>query len=115
MHEVKQMSKKKEDGEIRPLLRERLLAKLAAEDFGQDEREVPVVARMNKKVVETLDSLVSLGVFKSRSEAVAAIIQGAIAAKEELFQEIRAQTAALEKKQDAAMKNAQDAVLEKLK
>ena len=69
---------------------------------------------MNKKVVETLDSLVALGIFKSRSEAVAAIIQGTMASKEELFEEIRSQTAALEKKQDAAVKSAQDAVLEKL-
>ncbi|MFW9850847.1 MAG: hypothetical protein ACFFF4_17100 [Candidatus Thorarchaeota archaeon] len=109
-------TKKEKDGEkqARPLLRDRLLAKLAAEDFGEDEREVPVVARMNKKVVETLDSLVSLGIFKSRSEAVAAIIQGAIASKEELFKEIREQTAALERKQDAAVKSAQDAVLEKI-
>jgi len=74
------MSKKKDEETptiARPGLREKLLSKLAAESFGEEERDVPVVARMNKKVVHTLDSLVALGIFKSRSEAAAALVEAA--------------------------------------
>jgi Arc/MetJ-type ribon-helix-helix transcriptional regulator len=105
---------KESDTEQRLTLREKLLRKLAAEGLGEEEREITVMARMNKKVVQTLDSLVSLGIFKSRSEAVAVIIEGAISSREDLFSAIREQAAALERRQDAAIKSAQDAVLEKL-
>jgi Arc/MetJ-type ribon-helix-helix transcriptional regulator len=105
---------KDSDTERRLTLREKLLAKLAAEGLGEEEREVTVMARMNKRVVETLDSLVSLGIFKSRSEAAAVLIEGAISSREDLFSAIREQAAALERSQDAAVKSAQDAVLERL-
>ena len=111
------MSKKKDEETptiARPGLREKLLSKLAAESFGEEERDVPVVARMNKKVVHTLDSLVALGIFKSRSEAAAALVEAAISSREELFTEIREQAASLSRTQDEAMKEAQDAVLERL-
>ena len=110
------MAKKKEETPTiaRPGLREKLLSKLAADSFGEEERDVPVVARMNKRVVMTLDSLVSLGIFKSRSEAAAALVEAAISSREDLFNEIRAQAASLSRTQDEAMKEAQDAVLERL-
>ncbi|MHA1924737.1 MAG: hypothetical protein ACXABV_09420 [Candidatus Thorarchaeota archaeon] len=111
------MSKKKTEETppiARPGLREKLLSKLAADSFGEEERDVPVVARMNKKVVMTLDSLVSLGIFKSRSEAAAALVEAAISSREDLFNEIRAQASSLSRTQDEAMKEAQDAVLERL-
>ena len=110
------MAKKNEETPTiaRPGLREKLLSKLAAEGFGDEERDVPVVARMNKKVVATLDSLVSLGIFKSRSEAAAALVEAAISSREDLFNEIKAQAASLSRTQDEAMKEAQDAVLERL-
>jgi Arc/MetJ-type ribon-helix-helix transcriptional regulator len=110
------MAKKNEETPTiaRPGLREKLLSKLAADSFGEEERDVPVVARMNKNVVATLDSLVSLGIFKSRSEAAAALVEAAISSREDLFNEIRAQAASLSRTQDEAMKEAQDAVLERL-
>ena len=79
----------KEEKPKRTSLRERVLKNISAEGFEGEEREIPVVARMNKRVVETLDSLVAIGVFKSRSEA--------------------------SKQQDAAMQEAQDVILGKLK
>ncbi len=88
---------------------------IAAEGFEEEERVIPVVARMNKRVVDILDSLVAIGVFKSRSEAAAALVEGAISSKEELFEDIRKQAASLSKRQDAAMKEAQEAILGKLK
>ncbi|MHA2021290.1 MAG: hypothetical protein ACW98J_03280 [Candidatus Thorarchaeota archaeon] len=111
------MSKKKTEEMpviARPGLREKLLSKLAAESFGEEERDVPVVARMNKNVVMTLDSLVALGIFKSRSEAAAALVEAAISSREDLFNEIREQATSLGRTRDEAMKEAQDAVLERL-
>ena len=47
----------------RTSLRDRVLKNISAEGFEGEEREVPVVARMNKRVVETLDSMVAIGIF----------------------------------------------------
>lgn len=107
------LSDKKEKTE-RTALRDRVLKNLAAEGFEGEERDVPVVARMNRHVVETLDSLVAVGIFKSRSEAAAALVEGAISSREDLFDDIRKHAASLSKRQDEAMKQAQEAILEKL-
>ena len=105
----------KEDKPKRTTLRERVLKNISADGFEGEERVIPVVARMNKRVVETLDSLVAIGVFKSRSEAAAALVEGAISSREDLFEDIRNQAKSLNKQQDDAMKDAQEAILEKLK
>ena len=106
------MSKKEKP--TRTTLRERVLKNISADGFEGEERDTPVVARMNKRVVETLDSLVAIGVFKSRSEAAAALVEGAISSREDLFDDIRKQAASLSKQKDAAMKEAQEAILGKL-
>ncbi|MHA2027077.1 MAG: hypothetical protein ACW98U_14345 [Candidatus Thorarchaeota archaeon] len=108
------MAEKKEKKK-RTTLRERVLKNISADGFEGEERDIPVVARMNKRVVETLDSMVAIGVFKSRSEAAAALVEGAISSREDLFANIRKQAASLSKQQDAAMKEAQDAILGEMK
>jgi Arc/MetJ-type ribon-helix-helix transcriptional regulator len=105
----------KEGKPKRTSLRERVLKNISADGFEGEERDIPVVARMNKRVVETLDSMVAIGIFKSRSEAAAALVEGAISSREDLFEDIRKQAASVNKQQDAAMKEAQDAILGKLK
>ncbi|TFH10815.1 MAG: hypothetical protein E4H14_01810 [Candidatus Thorarchaeota archaeon] len=105
----------KEEKPKRTTLRERVLQNISADGFEGGDRDIPVVARMNKRVVETLDSLVAIGVFKSRSEAAAALVEGAISSREDLFEDIRKQAKSLGKQQDDAMKDAQEAILGKLK
>ncbi|MFX1561316.1 MAG: hypothetical protein ACFFBL_12070 [Promethearchaeota archaeon] len=105
----------KEEKPKRTSLRERVLKNISADGFEGGERDIPVVARMNKRVVETLDSMVAIGIFKSRSEAAAALVEGAISSREDLFEDIRRHAASLSERQDAAMKEAQDAILGKLK
>jgi len=105
----------KEEKSKKSSLRERVLKNISADGFEGEEREIPVVARMNKRVVETLDSMVAVGIFKSRSEAAAALIEGAISSRQEFYDDIRKQAASLSEQQDAAMKQAQDAILGKLK
>ncbi|MFW9793317.1 MAG: hypothetical protein ACFFEE_03355 [Candidatus Thorarchaeota archaeon] len=106
---------KKEEKPKRTSLRERVLKNISADGFGGEERDIPVVARMNKRVVETLDSMVAIGIFKSRSEAAAALVEGAISSQEDLFANIRKQAASLSQRRDAAMAEAQDAILGNLK
>ena len=96
----------KDEKPKRESLRDRVLKNISADGFEGVERDIPVVARMNKHVVDTLDSLVAIGIFKSRSEAAAALIEGAISSREDLFDDIRKQAASLSKQQDAAMKEA---------
>ncbi len=105
----------KEERPKRETLRERVLRNLSADGFEGGDREIPVVARMNKDVVETLDSLVAIGIFNSRSEAAAALIEGVISTRQDLFDSIRKQAKSLSQQQDAAMKEAQEAILGKLK
>lgn len=105
----------KDEKPKRTTLRERVLKNISADGFEGEERDIPVVARMNKRVVETLDSMVSIGIFKSRSEAAAALIEGAISSRQEFFDDIRKQATSLSKQQDEAMKEAQEAILGKLK
>ena len=105
----------KDEKPKRTTLRERVLKNISADGFEGEERDIPEVARMNKRVVETLDSMVAIGIFKSRSEAAAALVEGAISSQEDLFENIRKQAATLSKQQDDAMKEAQDAILGKLK
>ena len=106
---------KKEEGKKHTALRDRVLKNISAEGFEEEEREIPVVARMRKRTVEILDSLVTIGVFKSRSEAAAALVEGAITSKEELFEDIRKQAVDLEERKESAMKQAQETILGKLK
>ena len=47
--------------------------------------------------------------------AAAALVEGAISSREDLFDDIRKQASSLSERQDAAMKEAQEAVLGKLK
>jgi len=106
---------KKEEKPKKTTLRDRVLKNISADGFEGEERDIPVVARMNKRVVETLDSMVAIGIFKSRSEAAAALVEGAISSREDLFANIRKQAASLSKRRDAAMAEAQDAILGDLK
>jgi Arc/MetJ-type ribon-helix-helix transcriptional regulator len=101
----------KEEKPKRTTLRERVLQNISADGFEGGDRDIPVVARMNKRVVDILDSMVAVGIFKSRSEAAAAIIEGAISARADFFEDIRKQASSLSKRQDDAMKEAQEAIL----
>ena len=56
-------------------LKDELMGRFSAEKFGLENREVAVMARMNSYIVDVLDALVELEIFKSRSEAVASFVE----------------------------------------
>lgn len=93
-------------------LREQLLGRLSEEDMGK-KREVSVMTRMSGDIVEILDALVELEIFKSRSEAVSAFVEQAISARIDLFEEIKGQATDIRKLRDSAKKHAFEAFQEK--
>ena len=66
-------------------LREQLLGRLSDDSVTGKKREVSVMTRMSGDIVEILDALVELGIFKSRSEAVSAFVEQAISARKSMF------------------------------
>lgn len=97
------MSEKEgEMNELQINLREELMGRASEEKFGLKKREVSVMTRMSSEIVDILDALVELEIFKSRSEAVAALIERAIHSRKRLFEEIRNQAVDIRKKRDAA-------------
>ncbi len=110
------MSDKKKDttGEgVQLSLREQLLGRLSDEDYVSKKREVSVMTRMSGDIVEILDALVELEIFKSRSEAVSAFVEQAISTRMSLFEEIKSQATDIRKLRDSAKKHAFEAFQEK--
>ena len=93
-------------------LREQLLGRLSEDDISK-KREISVMTRMSGDIVEILDALVELEIFKSRSEAVSAFVEQAIAARSQMFDEIKDQAADIRKLRDSAKKHAFEAFQEK--
>lgn len=93
-------------------LREQLLGRLSEDDMTK-KREVSVMTRMSGDIVEILDSLVELEIFKSRSEAVSAFVEQAIATRSQMYDEIKTQAADIRKLRDSAKKHAFEALRDK--
>ncbi|MHA2025271.1 MAG: hypothetical protein ACW98U_05150 [Candidatus Thorarchaeota archaeon] len=96
------MSKRKSDTDAKTSLREELLKKINPDGITLKDREVAVMTRLSTEFVESLDALVSLGLFKSRSEVVAAFVERTILGQKELFDEIKTQAKKLDEIQDKA-------------
>ncbi|MFW9964247.1 MAG: hypothetical protein ACFFCX_11825 [Candidatus Sifarchaeia archaeon] len=94
-------------------LREQLLGRLSDEEIVSKKREVSVMTRMSGDIVEILDALVELEIFKSRSEAVSAFVEQAISTRIELFEEIKSQATDIRKLRDSAKKHAFEAFQDK--
>ncbi len=96
-------------------LREQLLGRLSEEDISSKKREVSVMTRMSGDIVEILDALVELEIFKSRSEAVSAFVEQAISARAKMFDEIKTQAEDIRRLRDSAKKHAYEAFQEESK
>jgi Arc/MetJ-type ribon-helix-helix transcriptional regulator len=108
------MSTKKElDGEEVPnqqSLREELMGRFSRESMGLQNREISVMTRMSPYIVEVIDALVELEVFKSRSEVVSTFMEQMIMDRKPLFDEIRSQAQDISKKRDSAKRLAFKAI-----
>ncbi|MGY5858920.1 MAG: hypothetical protein RTU63_06090 [Candidatus Thorarchaeota archaeon] len=102
------MSKKKamvgEEVPNQQSLREELMGRFSRESMGLKNREISVMTRMSPYIVEVLDALVELEVFKSRSEVVSTFMEQMIMDRRPLFDEIRGQAQDISKKRESAKK-----------
>ena len=87
-------------------LREQLLGRLSDDDLFSQKRDISVMTRMSNDIVEILDALVELEIFKSRSEAVSAFVEQAISSRIRMFEEIKTQAQDIRRLRDTAKKQA---------
>lgn len=109
---AKQNAKTEKESE-RTSLRDQLLGRIERDDLGQQNREISVMTRMSTDIVEILDALVELEIFKSRSEAVSAFVEQTIYSRKSLFEEIRDQARDITKKRESAKHLAFEAIRSK--
>jgi hypothetical protein len=91
-------------------LKSELIGRFSREKYGLEKREVSVMTRMDSYIVEVLDALVELEIFRSRSEAVSTFVEKAIMPKKELFEEIRAQANKIVKIRESAQRLSMQAI-----
>jgi Arc/MetJ-type ribon-helix-helix transcriptional regulator len=82
-------------------LRDEILEDLSISQ-SESKREVPVMTRLGTDLVELLDILVKLGIFNSRSEAVAAIVEKTLFSQQDKFKLLKTQVEKLETIQGTA-------------
>ncbi|MHA2426110.1 MAG: hypothetical protein ACXAEF_15070 [Candidatus Thorarchaeota archaeon] len=97
--------KKKTDEEkkTRMSLREQILGADSAKEFSSRKRGTHVMTRLGDDVIEVLDALVELGIFKSRSEAVAAYVEKSILTQMDQYQALMKKAKQVGKMRDEAM------------
>ena len=101
-----QKKKSTKGDETQMSLREQLIGRVTDDTIAGKKREVSVMTRMRGDIVEVLDALVELNIFKSRSEAVSAFVEQAISAREPMFAEIKTQAGEIRKLRDSAKRHA---------
>jgi Arc/MetJ-type ribon-helix-helix transcriptional regulator len=88
--------KKKGEGTESPAnIREMILSKIVSEEM-YGKRDFSIMTRLSKKFIDILDALVRLNIFKSRSEAVAALVMKTILSELELYYELKEQAEKLD-------------------
>ena len=105
------MKQKRKMSESSRNLRDVLIKELATRE-PYTKRDIPVTTRLDDELVSMLDVLVALGIFRSRSEAVATIIEKTLFAQKDKFELLKTHTMKLEKIQDEAMEIAYDVLTE---
>jgi Arc/MetJ-type ribon-helix-helix transcriptional regulator len=101
-NEVFITSKQKVQPDEEKSLRDELLGRFEREKHGLKNREISIMTRLSTDMVEILDALVELEIFKSRSEVVASFVEKAIMEKKSFFDSIANQASDIGKKRDAA-------------
>ncbi len=93
--------KSKVSGDVKSL-RDELLRDFSDYDIGSETRDFSVMTRLSRSFIEILDALVKLGIFKSRSEAIASIMERTILSRMDLFQQLKEQAQKLDEIHDSA-------------
>jgi Arc/MetJ-type ribon-helix-helix transcriptional regulator len=107
------LSKQKVQPNEETSLRDELLGKFERDKYGLKNREISVMTRLSTDIVEILDALVELEIFKSRSEVVASFVEKAVMDKKSFFDSIAKQASDITKKREAAKHLAFQAITSK--
>ena len=91
--------------------RDELFAELSQLEAEIGPREHAVMTRLSGEFIQILDALVKLDVFRSRSEAVASIVEMTILSRYDLFEQLKNQA----EKQDELQGSAKSLVRKALK
>jgi Arc/MetJ-type ribon-helix-helix transcriptional regulator len=113
--EVYSTSRQKTAEKKETSLRDELLGRFEREEYGLKNREISVMTRLSTDIVDILDALVELEIFKSRSEVVASFVEKSIMEKKELFESIHEQASNIENRREAAKELAFQAIQSKSK
>ncbi len=93
--------KSKVSGDVKSL-RDRLLRDFSDYEIGSETRDFSVMTRLSGSFIEILDALVKLEIFRSRSEAIASIMERTILSRIDLFQQLKEQAQKLDEIHDSA-------------
>jgi len=96
---MKRDRQEREEPESVSSLREMILSKIVSEEM-DGKRDFSVMTRLSKEYIDILDALVKLEIFKSRSEAVAAIVMKSILSDLELYKKLKEQAEKLDDLKD---------------
>ncbi len=104
------LAKEKKQNAVREFLREQIMGKSLEHEFMLSKRGINVMTRLSERVVDILNALVILNVFRSRSEAVAAYVESSIVSNIELYENLMNMSKQVADMRDSAM----DSILEAL-
>ncbi len=93
-------------------LRERIMGEFSETEFAGKKRGVHVMTRLSDEIVEILDALVELEVFKSRSEAVAAYVEKGVTSRRALYDDVKNLAKQVHEMREKAKMMAQEAFTE---
>ena len=102
------MTSKKKKSKPARKIGDELLESLSVGDDAEFHRDVAVMTRIDERLVKLLDMLVRLGLFNSRAEAVASILEKTLVAQLDKFELLQKQIDKLEELQQTARDIAPD-------
>lgn len=96
------MASKKKTGKASKKLRDEMIEDLSVRDDADLKRDIPVMTKLDNKLVKLIDMLVKLDLFNSRSEAVASIVEKTLLSQLDKFELLQKQIDKLEEIQETA-------------
>ena len=94
----------------RDSLKEQIIGNFEDSEFDIEKRDVNVTTRLSNQIITVLDALITLDVFRSRSEVVSALVESSILSNTDLFKRLIKKADEVSNLRETAM----DSILEDL-
>ena len=72
----------------RDSLRKQIIGNFEDSEFDIEKRDVHVTTRLSNQIITVLDALITLNVFRSRSEVVSSLVESSILSNTDLFKKL---------------------------